>query len=315
MWNYDPINQTSDYVVVDLAGGPTANSYPVSYLGGVPSGGWPDEFKTTKLVLRRIHAGVFSMGSPEGEVGRNSVETQHQVTLTEDFYIGVFEVTQRQWELVMGNKPSYFNNAAYYATRPVEQVIYYEIRENPSNSAISPNWPVSSQVHPDSFMGKLRAKTGLTGFDLPTESQWEYACRAGTTTALNSEYNLASTTSDARMSEVGRYAFNHPGGYSSASSVSTDGGTAAAGSYFANAWGLYDMHANVWEWCLDWNGVYPGAVTDPKGAISGLYRALRGGSWGNDARDCRSAYRFSNNPDYRSYAVGFRVCCAPLGQP
>ncbi len=173
------------YMVIDLSGGTGASSYPVTYLSSVPAGGWADTYKTTKLVLRKIPAGTFTMGSPTGELGRQSDEIQHTVTLTKAFYIGVFEVTQRQWELVMGNRPSYFNNSAYYATRPVEQVSYNDVRENPANSAISPNWPASSQVHPDSFMGKLRSKTGFATFDLPTESQWEYACRAGTVTALN----------------------------------------------------------------------------------------------------------------------------------
>lgn len=141
------------------------------------------------------------------------------MTLTSDFYIGVFEVTQRQAELVMGNKPSYFNNATYYQTRPVETVSYYDIRENPNNSAISPNWPATNAVHAHSFMGKLRAKTGLAGFDLPTESQWEYACWAGTTTALDSGYNLTSTSSDSRMSEVGRYWYNGPSTVGYAQSV------------------------------------------------------------------------------------------------
>jgi formylglycine-generating enzyme required for sulfatase activity len=309
-----------DYIVVDLSGGTSAVNYAVTYLAAVPPGGWTDEHKTTKLVMRRIPATSpdFTMGSPSGELGRDSDETQHTVTLTKDFYIGVFEVTQRQWELVMGNKPSYFNNATYYQTRPVEQVSYYDIRENPNNSAISPNWPATNAVHANSFMGKLRAKTGLTGFDLPTESQWEYACRAGTNTALNSGYNLTSTSQDARMDEVGRYYFNgKKNGYNHGSA--TNAGTAAAGSYLVNTWGLYDMHGNVWEWCLDWYGDYPGTASDPKGPTSGQYgsyRIFRGGGWGGNADGCRSASRFYYNPNYRGDAGdnGFRVALAPSGQ-
>ncbi|MBM4027405.1 MAG: hypothetical protein FJ280_18660, partial [Planctomycetes bacterium] len=130
----------STYLVIDLSAGPSATSYPVSYLSSVPSGGWSDVYKTTKLVMRRIPAGTFTMGSPSGELGRYDNETQHQVTLSKDFYIGVFEVTQKQWERVMGTWPSYFNNTSYRDSRPVEQVSYYDIRENPANSAISPNW-------------------------------------------------------------------------------------------------------------------------------------------------------------------------------
>jgi len=295
----------STYLVIDLSAGPSATSYPVSYLSSVPSGGWSDVYKTTKLVMRRIPAGTFTMGSPTSELGRYSDETQHQVTLTKDFYIGVFEVTQKQWERVMGTWPSYFNNTSYRDSRPVEQVSYYDIRENPANSAISPNWPASAQVHADSFMGKLRAKTGLTTLDLPTESQWERACRAGTGTALNSGYNLTSTSSDPRMSEVGRYWYNGGSGYTQNGNTSV--ATAKVGSYLPNAWGLYDMHGNVWEWCLDWYGTYPGTVADPAGAASGSCRVERGGGWGGGAWGCRSANRISDWPDYRIIGIGFRL--------
>ena len=104
---------TGDYLVIDLSGGRNANLYPVTYLTAVPAGGWSDTYKTSKLVLRKIPAGTFSMGSPTNEAERDADETQHAVTLTKAFFIGVFEVTQRQWELVMGSRPSYFNNAAY----------------------------------------------------------------------------------------------------------------------------------------------------------------------------------------------------------
>lgn len=303
----EPPGEAGDYMVIDLSGGSSASSYPVTYLSTVPPGGWTDEYKTTKLVMRRIPTGSFTMGSPPNELGRISDEAQRQVTLTKDFYIGVFEVTQKQWELVMGTWPSLFNNTSYRESRPVERVSYYDIRENPANSAISPSWPQSSQVHANSFMGKLRVKTGLMTLDLPTESQWEYACRAGTTTALNSGQNLTSRSSDPAMDVVGRYNSNHPGGFDSSSSVSTYGGTAKVGSYQANAWGLYDMHGNVWEWCLDWYGTYLGTETDPPGAASGWVRIPRGGHWGNDARACRSAMRYGGDPSNRSGSFGFRT--------
>ncbi|MFZ4397806.1 MAG: sigma-70 family RNA polymerase sigma factor, partial [Kiritimatiellia bacterium] len=122
---------TGDYLVLDLSGGPSVSNYPVGYLSAVPPGGWSDEYKTTKLVLRKIPAGSFTMGSPTNELGRYELgrsdhETQHTVTITKAFYMGVFEVTQRQWELVMGNRPSFFTNSSYYLTRPVEQVSYYD---------------------------------------------------------------------------------------------------------------------------------------------------------------------------------------------
>lgn len=299
------------YLVVDLSGGPTAEAYPVSYFSAVPPGGWTDEHKTTKMVLRRIPAGAFAMGSPSGELGRVDQEAQHLVTLTRDFYMGVFEVTQRQWELVMGNRPSYFVNPTSYQARPVEQVSYYQIRENPNNSAISPNWPQSAQVHADSFMGKLRAKTGLSTFDLPTESQWEYACRAGTTTALNSEKNLAAFENGPNMSEVGRYWYNGGSGYSQG--CEPIAGSALAGTYLPNAWGLHDMHGNVWEWCLDrYEWEYPGSVQDPYGADSGSDRVLRGGGWYSGAKDCRSAFRNFLLPSNWINRIGFRAAMALL---
>jgi formylglycine-generating enzyme required for sulfatase activity len=113
--------------------------------------------------------------------------------------------------------------------------------------------------------------------------------------------------SDAQMNVVGRYRYNNGGSFSQG--CETNGGTAAVGSYQANAWGLYDMHGNVWEWCLDWNGhIYPGAVTDPKGAASGPFRVIRGGSWWDDAKFCRSAFRsICYPPWHRYYGIGFRA--------
>jgi formylglycine-generating enzyme required for sulfatase activity len=290
------------YLVLDLAGGPLASSYPVSGLAGVPAGGWTAAYKTTRLVLRRIPktSPSFTMGSPAGELGRFSDETQHTVTLTQDFYIGVFEITQKQWERVMGNWPSYFSNTSVRDARPVEQVSYGDVRGSSSGA----EWPASSAVDATSFIGKLRQKTGLVTIDLPTESQWEYACRAGTTTALNNDANLTSTGQDANMTLVGRYYYNGGSAYTQSSGLAN--GPAAVGTYLANAWGLHDMHGNVHEFCLDRYGTYPGTVTDPPGAASGSYRVVRGGNWGGNADDCRAAARTWGAPGYRGR--GFRLC-------
>ena len=251
------------YMVIDLSRGTkAAKGYPVSYLSDMPKGGWSDEYKTDMLVLRKIEPGTFMMGSPKDELGRKGDETQHEVTLTKAFYIGVFEVTQKQWERVMGVWPSTFRNPKTRDERPVETVCYNDIR----GAVNGANWPATNSVDSASFMGCLRTRTGKL-FDLPTEAQWEFACRAGTETALNSGKNLTDKWSCPNMADLGRY------------NVPEKEATIAVGSFQPNAWGLYDMHGNVWEWCLDWNGSYSGAETDPKGVLSATCRVFRSGSW------------------------------------
>ena len=266
-----------DYIVVDLSAGANATSYPVSYLTAVPSGGWADAYKTKKLVLRRIPAGTYKM------------QNKSNVTLTRSFYIGVFEVTQKQYTLVMGSNPSNYTGDK----RPVECVSYNTIR----GSSNGTNWPASSAVDATSFMGKLRARTGL-GFDLPTEAQWEYACRAGTT----STYNNGGDSED-DLKKLGRYSGNttdRKGGYSEHTTV---------GSYQPNSWGLYDMHGNVFELCLDWYGTLAYG-TDPKGCSSGSQRSNRGGGYLDDASGCASARRDDYPPASFFPCVGFRLAVA-----
>lgn len=272
------------YLVIDLSGGTSATSYPVTALAAPPEGGWTDEYKTTKLVLRVIESGSYKMNG------------SYDVTISQPFYMGVFEVTQKQYQLVTGSNPAYFNGylngAVYYGdTRPVEQVSWNTIRGLSSTH----NWPSVTTVDANSFMGKIRAKTGLT-FDLPTEAQWEYACRAGTTSKYN---NGGDTEADLEM--LGHYYM----GRNVSSSV---------GAHLPNAWGLYDMHGNVWEWCLDWYGSLSSS-TDPKGATSGVTRVLRGGSWFSDASWCTSSYRSHTPPSITNYYdgdYGFRLAC-PAG--
>lgn len=279
------------YLVIDLSGGASATSYPVTTLAAPPAGGWTDEYKTTKLVLRVIEAGSYKMNG------------SYYVTISQPFYMGVFEVTQKQYALVVGYNPATYKGDM----RPVENVSWNIIRGNSSTH----NWPSVTTVYADSFMGTLRAKTGLT-FDLPTEAQWEYACRAGTTSKYNNGWNL-----EADLKKLGRYDGNTSdgrGGYSQHTKV---------GSYTPNAWGLYDMHGNVWEWCLDWDGSLDdgssglSSGTDPKGPTWGELRMKRGGSWGDLAKNCTSSSRDSDIPsnsnNYSAYYIGFRLAC-PAGR-
>jgi formylglycine-generating enzyme required for sulfatase activity len=232
-------------------------------------------YKTDKLVLRRIPAGSYYEGD-EGD-GNNATN----VILTKDQYVGVFEVTQQQWNRVM-------NDGTGTGTQAKHTVSYYDIRENSDNTAIDPHWPQTNAVGSTSFMGKLRAKTGID-FDLPTEGQWEYACRAETTTYYN---DGLATSLDSQLDVLGWYR-------SSAAQP--------VGGLLPNAWGLYDMHGNVWEWCLDWYASSPEIGIDPDGADSGSYRLLRGGSWNSTASNCRSAIRNILTPSFRYSSIGFRL--------
>lgn len=292
---------TAPYMVVDLSSGSGASSYPVTYLGSAPSGGLnKDAYKKTQIALRRIGEGTFMMGSPTNELGRSSGgfsprETQHKVTLTKPYYIGVFEVTQTQWRQVTGQAmktnalmPAY-SKEPYYSTGVVGY--YGSIRGTNAGA----KWPSSNAVDAGTFMGKLRSKTGVT-FDLPTEAQWEYACRAGTTTALNSGKNLTDTGSCGNLAALGRYYYNG-GGFVQ---------MAVVGSYKANAWGLYDMHGNVAEVCLDWvkNDLGGSPMTDPVGPGSGSERIARGGGADDAAGNCRSAGRWMPCGPW-----GFRLAC------
>lgn len=257
--------ESMGYCVIDLSNGSGAKSYPVLYFPNMSAEGWPDEYKTTKLVLRYIPEGSFIMGGGSSDESR-------RVTLTKPFYMGVFEVTQKQWGLVMGSS----GGDSYPAS-----VSYNDIRGSSSGA----RWPASAAVDASSFLGKLRAKTGLD-FDLPTEAQWEYACRAGTMTA----YYWGDAMD-------GAYAW-----YSGNSGSKTH----PVGTKLPNAWGLYDMSGNVWEWCRDWYGTLAYG-TDPVGSASGSTRVLRGGSWYSNSGYCTSSYKDVSGPSYRYDFLGFRL--------
>ena len=279
------IGKPATYCVIDLSSGSSSSSFPVSYLASAPSGGFNvNAYKTTKLVLRRIEPGTFSMCG------------QYSTTLTKPYYIGVFEVTAKQYNLITGNTPPHpFSYMPQSDTYPVQGISYNMIRGS-SNGA---KWPASSTVDSSSILGKLRSKTGLA-FDLPTEAQWEYACRAGTTSSFN---NGGETLEDAK--KVGCYSENAPyyenQGYSGQRPNNV-------GSYKANNWGLYDMHGNFVEWCLDWKGDLSSSMTDPKGASSGSSRVLRGGSYYWSYSSAKASSRTSGSPDSTGVGIyGFRL--------
>ena len=218
-----------------------------------------------KLEMVLIRAGNFVMGSPKEEKG-GAGETQHEVTLTKPFYMGKYEVTQEQWKAVMGKE------------------------NNPSNTK-GEKLPVTnvSWVDCQGFIRNLNARP-KGGYRLPTESEWEYACRAGTTTAYS--FGGAILPQNANISE------------------SKKGTPVKVGSYKPNAFGLFDMHGNVREWCEDFSGAYPaGAVTDPKGPEAGDYRILRGGSFYSKTGNAyaRSAFRNVGKQSDQVNGNGFRL--------
>jgi formylglycine-generating enzyme required for sulfatase activity len=208
-----------------------------------------------------IRPGSFAMG--EGDEKR-------QVTLTKPFYMGKYEVTQEQWQAVMGSNPSQNKTAR----NPVENV----------------SWDDCQQ-----FVAKLKKLSGLKA-SLPTEAQWEYACRAGSAT------KFCFGDDESGLAEYAWYSANYTTGFT----------THPVGAKKPNAWGLYDMHGNVWEWCSDWSGSLPaGAVTDPQGPGSGSNRVFRGGNWPYDAASCRAAYRDHGDPSSGYRLIGFRSVLPP----
>ena len=329
-------NAPPPYMVVDLNSGPGGSSYPLSWYpsaAALPYGGLTNDlYKTWLMAFRYIPRGTFWMGAVAYEPGYNGGrEDLHQVTLTNDFYLGVYEVTQAQWYQVAGNRPAAWTYPFDWETRPVELVTYQQIREcsvsnNTDNAGI--DWPATGEtVDPNSFAGRLRARTGLSGFDLPTDAQWEYACRAGTARGLNISggVNLTNSNSDANMDLAGRYRYN--GGfipYGDGQYTNTIDGfpvtqrpltpasyaTAKVGSYLPNAWGLYDMHGNVYEVVLDRLVDHLGTepVTEPVGGSSGN-RVLRSYSFYSLAGECRSSMRNTVGQSGSGTHIGFRLKC------
>ena len=236
-----------------------------------------------KLLL--IPKGTFMMGSPESEEGhqRNN-ETQHEVTISKDYYLGVYEVTQAQYEKVMGKNPSLFQGAIVgneNADLPVDNVSWDDVVEFCKKLSDLPE---------EKKAGRM--------YRLPTEAEWEYACRAGSKTAYSFD------DEEGLLPEYGWFSRN------------SSRRTHTVGLLEPNAWGLHDMHGNVWEWCSDWYEEYPkGAVSDPTGPKEGSDRVIRGGSWDYEAAHCRSANRNGRDPSFRFDYYGFRVALSSSGIP
>jgi formylglycine-generating enzyme required for sulfatase activity len=229
-----------------------------------------------------ISPGSFMMGGSPHEIGQDPDEQpQHVVQISKPFYMQITEVTQNQWVAVMGDNPSFFTDCG--GDCPVEQVSWEDCQR---------------------FIRMLNEREKTDRYRLPTEAEWEYACRSGTTTAF--------AFGDTLSADQANYDGNYPYSLSSLGVDSSPGAyrrkTVRVGRFPPNAWGLRDMHGNVWEWCQDWYGNYqPQAVTDPTGPVSGSCKVIRGGGWNYFGRLCRSAFRSNNLPSFAHSSVGFRV--------
>jgi len=223
--------------------------------------------------LRWIPPGRFTMGSPESEAGRwDNEDPQHQVELTEGFWLAETPCTQALWQAVMGENPSRFVGPAL----PVEQVSWDDCQR---------------------FFNRLNQRVPELQARLPSEAEWEYACRAGTTTATwAGDLTIGEDDSAPELEKIAWYGAN------------SGGKTHPVRTKAVNPWGLYDMLGNVWEWCQDWFGPYDGVVkSNPSGPEVGVRRVLRGGAWHDSGRDVRAAYRYRYDPGNRVSVVGFRV--------
>jgi formylglycine-generating enzyme required for sulfatase activity len=224
-----------------------------------------------------IPPGTFSMGSPKEEKQRNPDEAQHKVKLTKGFYMGVSAVTQEQWKEIVEKSPSIFTGEK---DLPADSVSWNDCQE---------------------FIKKLKEKD-KKAYRLPTEAEWEYACRAGSTTPFHFGETLTQKQAnflgeDANDKDKKTLALLKP---------------SPVNRFPANAWGLYDMHGNLSQWCQDWYGEYPQKdAVDPQGPMKGRNRLLRGGSWFDTADRCRSACRSWAEPAFRNSSNGFRICCFP----
>jgi len=245
---------------------------------------WKEPVTGMEFIL--IPKGSFLMGNHENDDKESSSEILHKVTISRDFWLARIEVTQKQWQLLMGNKeihpekPSPFHNAN--PQYPIVGVSYFDVQR---------------------YLKKLNELAQAYHFRLPSEAEWEYACRAGTTTPFSSGLNLSDSLANfnneipSTYSTQGKY-IGHP---------------VPVGSYPSNPWGLHDMHGNVWEWISDWYAPYsPEQATNPQGPPSGKQKVIRGGSWYFGARNAKSSSRRTHEPGLWGFSIGFRIVCEKM---
>ena len=331
-WSLD---NPPDYMVVDISNTAKPNTwryYPDA--DSVPGGVLGNEaYRKTSLLMRKILAKdvTWTMGSI-GEDGRGTNETSRIVALTNDYYMAVFETTQEQWRQVMGDWPaarsksnptdSYsFTNALYRAMRPAQNISYNEIRTSGSYNTYNVGNEYPNPPHGDSFLGKLKTRTGVD-FDLPSEAQWEFACRAGNGEGYWGDGSIyMGATMPGRNMTNGATTPNPSNLQAFDFDCAPESGTAICGSYAPNSWGLYDMHGNLAELCIDWFqdslpaniGIKPNVnLANPAQLLDGTTgskKTKRGGCWTYQSWNCRSASRNSDWTSSQYLNIGCRVIC------
>lgn len=233
-----------------------------------------------------VPPGRFRMGSDPAVAGRQEDETPHPVEITRGFFLGRYQVTQQEWVEVTGENPSHFTDCGPRC--PVETVSFHDVQE---------------------FIWRLAARSPGSRFRLPTEAEWEMACRAGTDTPFSTGPGLTA----GQASFDARYPYRSPVQGAGGEPGRYRGSPAPVGSYPANPWGFHDLHGNVWEWCRDRYGPYPeGTVRDPAGPDAGPLRVIRGGSWYFDGNSARCALRYTHAPHLDGFGLGFRLVREPV---